>query len=107
MFRLVDRLVEGIAVFAFAVSSIFICINVINRYLVLGAMPELSRTYDSFAPVYLFFREWLGAISVTADEVPGFHHPGPGEYRFKQHRTRQGQKKDTTQASDKGQQGVA
>ncbi len=72
MFRLIDRTVEGIAVFAFAVSSIFICINVINRYLVLGAMRELSRTYESFAPVYLFFREWLGAISVTADEVPGF-----------------------------------
>ena len=72
MFRLVDRLVEGIAVFAFAVSSIFICINVINRYVVLGAMRELSRTYESLMPVYLFFREWLGAISVTADEVPGF-----------------------------------
>ena len=72
MFRLIDRTVEGIAVFAFAVSSIFICINVINRYLVLGAMRELSRTSESFAPVYLFFREWLGAISVTADEVPGF-----------------------------------
>ncbi len=72
MFRLVDRLVEGIAVFAFAVSSIFICINVINRYLVLGAMRELSRKFEDFTPIYLFFREWLGAISVTADEVPGF-----------------------------------
>lgn len=72
MFRLVDRLVEGVAVFAFAVSSIFICINVLNRYLVLGAMRELSQTYDWFMPVYLFCREWLGAISVTADEVPGF-----------------------------------
>ena len=72
MFRLVDRLIEGIAVVAFAVSSIFICINVINRYLVLGALRELSRDYEVVAPVYLFFREWLGAISVTADEVPGF-----------------------------------
>lgn len=72
MFRLVDRLIEGIAVLAFAVSSIFICINIINRYLVLGAMRELSRDYDWFSPIYLFFREWLGAVSVTADEIPGF-----------------------------------
>ncbi len=72
MFRLADRLIEGIAVLSFAVSSLFICINVINRYVVLGAMRELSRQFEAVTPIYLFFREWLGAISVTADEVPGF-----------------------------------
>lgn len=69
--RRLDQIVEGAAVAIFAASSLLIIINVINRYLVLGALRSWSRAYEDFTPVYLFFREIFGAVSVTADEVPG------------------------------------
>jgi len=72
MLRIIDRVVEGVAVLAFAASSLLICINVINRYLVLGGMRKLAASFDGFTPVYLAFRDILGDISVMADEVPGF-----------------------------------
>jgi len=34
-------------------------------------MRNLSRQFEDFKPVYLFFREHVGALSITADEVPG------------------------------------
>ena len=55
----------------FAASTILICINVINRYLVLGFMRKTAAVFEWFAPVYQTFRESFGSISVTADEVPG------------------------------------
>lgn len=56
---------------AFAASSVLIIINVINRYVVSGFMRNISKQYEQFKPVYLFFREHVGALSITADEVPG------------------------------------
>ena len=71
MFKLIDRCVEGIAVFAFAVSSIFICVNVFNRYVVLGLFRKAAAEVEWLTPAYLTARSFFGAISVTADEVPG------------------------------------
>lgn len=71
MFRLIDRCVEVAAVLAFAASSILIIINVFNRYVVSGLMRNLSKQFEGFKPVYLFFREHVGSLSITADEVPG------------------------------------
>jgi len=34
-------------------------------------MRNLSKQFEGFKPVYLFFREHVGALSITADEVPG------------------------------------
>lgn len=72
MLRTIDRIVEGVAVFAFATSSLLICINVVNRYLVLGGMRSLAKTFEWFSPFYLSVRNGLGDISVMADEVPGY-----------------------------------
>ena len=71
MLRLLDRLVEGMAVLAFALSSLLICINVVNRYLVLGLLRTLAGDYPWLQPFYLSVREVFGSVSVTADEVPG------------------------------------
>lgn len=70
--RLLDRLVEAMAVLAFAASSLLILVNVINRYLILGAMRNISRQFEEFKPVYLYFRDLFGSVSVMADEVPGY-----------------------------------
>ncbi len=72
MLRTIDRIVEGVAVLAFATSSILICINVINRYLVLGGMRSMAKSFEWFSPLYLSVRNTLGDISVMADEVPGY-----------------------------------
>ena len=70
--KAIDRIVEGAAVAIFAASTLFICINVANRYLVLGAMRNLSREFEWLKPTYLLVRELFGSVSVMADEVPGF-----------------------------------
>ena len=67
-----DRVVEAAAVLSFAVSALLIAINVVNRYLVSGALRQLSKQFESLKPTYLFFREWFGSVSVMADEVPGY-----------------------------------
>lgn len=72
MLRIIDKIVEVVAVAAFVTSSLFICINVLNRYLVLGVMRNMARDAEWLRPSYLFVREMFGSISVTADEVPGF-----------------------------------
>ena len=64
-------MVEGAAVAIFAASSLLIIVNVVNRYLVLGALRSWSQDIEGLRPVYLFFREAFGLVSVTADEVPG------------------------------------
>ena len=69
--RLLDRTVEAAAVLSFVVSSLFVFINVLNRYLVLGAMRNIAKEYESFRPAYGVVRDLFGSISVTADEVPG------------------------------------
>ncbi len=67
----VDKIVEVIAVAIFAASTLLICINVINRYFVLGLMRKTSASFEWFTPIYLNIRQGFGSISVTADEVPG------------------------------------
>ena len=69
--RWIDRVAEVMAVSAFAISSVFIFLNVLNRYLVLGAFRNLARQYEQLRPAYFSTRDFLGNIVVTADEVPG------------------------------------
>lgn len=69
--RYLDKGIEVVAVLAFATSSLLILLNVANRYLVAGLMRTISKSFESFTPVYHFFREHLGSLSVMADEVPG------------------------------------
>lgn len=71
MLRLVDRLAEALAVIAFTVSSAFVFLNVLNRYLVLGVLRDWAKDYEGFRPTYFAIRDLLGNIVVTADEVPG------------------------------------
>lgn len=71
MLRIIDKIVEAVAIAAFVSSSLFICINVLNRYLVLGLMRNIARDAEWLRPGYLFVRDVFGSISVTADEVPG------------------------------------
>ncbi len=59
------------AVLTFAVSSSFVCLNVLNRYLVLGLFRDLAKDYEGLRPAYFAVRDALGGIVVTADEVPG------------------------------------
>lgn len=70
--RILDRGVEAIAILAFVISSGFIFLNVLNRYLVLGAFRNLASDYESLRPAYAAVRGALGNIVVTADEVPGY-----------------------------------
>ena len=72
MLRTLDRIVEGVAVLAFAASSLLICINVFNRYAVLGGMRTIAKSADWLTPTYITVRNALGDISVMADEVPGY-----------------------------------
>lgn len=72
MLRIIDKAVAIVAIAAFVSSFLFICINVLNRYLVLGVMRNLAREMEWLQPAYFFIREIFGSISVTADEVPGF-----------------------------------
>ncbi|WP_350334426.1 TRAP transporter small permease [Coralliovum pocilloporae] len=71
MLRLIDRIAEALAVFTFMVSSAFIFLNVLNRYLVLGLFRNWAKDHESFRPAYFAIRDALGSIVVTADEVPG------------------------------------
>ena len=70
--RALDKTVEAVAIAAFVVSSLFIFLNVLNRYLVLGAFRNLAGDYESLRPAYTAVRGALGNIVVTADEVPGY-----------------------------------
>ncbi len=70
--RLLDKIVEGVAVAAFVASSLFIFLNVLNRYIVLTFMRNLAKDNEGFRDTYFAVRDALGSIVVTADEVPGF-----------------------------------
>ena len=72
MLRLVDRIVEVTAVLAFAVSSLLIFLNVLNRYLVLGVMRNYAKEYESFRSTYTAIRSAVGNVVITADEIPGY-----------------------------------
>lgn len=71
MLRLIDRIAEAIAVLCFAVSSAFVFINVLNRYIVLGLLRDWAKDHEGFRPTYFAIRDAIGSIVVTADEVPG------------------------------------
>ncbi|MBX2880948.1 MAG: TRAP transporter small permease [Granulosicoccus sp.] len=71
MFRLLDKTAEALAVLAFAVSSAFIFLNVLNRYIVLGFFRNLAKEHENLRPLYFSIRDVLSNIVVTADEVPG------------------------------------
>ncbi|MAO25845.1 MAG: C4-dicarboxylate ABC transporter substrate-binding protein, partial [Roseovarius sp.] len=60
MLRLVDKLAEGIAILCFVVSSGFIFLNVLNRYLVLGLMRDWAKDYEGLRPAYFAVRDVLG-----------------------------------------------
>ena len=71
MLRILDRIAEAIAIISFAVSSAFVFINVLNRYLVLTLLRDWAKDHESFRPTYFAIRDAIGSIVVTADEVPG------------------------------------
>lgn len=71
MIRLLDKTAEALAVLAFALSSAFIFLNVLNRYIVLGFFRNLAKTHENLRPLYFSVRDVLSNIVVTADEVPG------------------------------------
>lgn len=71
MLRLLDKIVEVMAVVIFAISSAFVFLNVVNRYLVLGLLRDWAKANEAIRPFYFWVRDLLGNIVVTADEVPG------------------------------------
>ena len=71
MLRYIDKLAEVLAVLAFAVSSAFVFLNVLNRYLILGFFRDFAKEYENLRPSYFAVRDVLSNIVVTADEVPG------------------------------------
>ena len=71
MLRYIDKLAEVMAVLAFAVSSAFVFLNVLNRYLILGFFRDIAKEYEHLRPAYFAVRDVLSNIVVTADEVPG------------------------------------
>ena len=71
MIRLLDKTAEALAVLAFALSSAFIFLNVLNRYIVLGFFRDLAKTHENLRPLYFSVRDVFSNIVVTADEVPG------------------------------------
>jgi len=71
MLRVLDKLAEVLAVIAFAMSSAFIFLNVLNRYLVLGIFRDIAKSHENMRPAYYAVRDLLSNIVVTADEVPG------------------------------------
>ena len=71
LLRVLDRTVEAVAVTAFTASFLFVLLNVLNRYLVLGWMRDIAKDREEFRPTYFAVRDALGSIVVTADEVPG------------------------------------
>ena len=71
MIRLLDKIVEAVAVLCFVASTLMIISNVIYRYVVLDWLRNGAKTYDWLMPIYQVTDQFFGSISVTADEVPG------------------------------------
>lgn len=70
--RVVDRWVGAVAVVCLVVSTGMICANVFYRYVVLDWFRGWAKDADWVAPVYRVLNDLFGAVSVTADEVPGY-----------------------------------
>lgn len=72
MIRLLDKVVEAVAVLCFTASTLMIISNIIYRYVVLDWLRNGAKVHDWLTPIYRTADEFFGSISVTADEVPGF-----------------------------------
>ncbi len=70
--KLIDRIVTAAAVLCLVASTAMILANVFYRYAVLGWLRSWARAADWLTPAYDFLNEAFGAVSVTADEVPGY-----------------------------------
>ncbi len=70
--KLVDRIVTAVAVTCLVASTAMILANVFYRYVVLDWLRSWARAADWLDPLYDFLNEAFGAVSVTADEVPGY-----------------------------------
>ncbi len=69
--RLIDAVVAALAALVLTASTAMICLNVFYRYAVLGWLRGLAESAAWAEMLYRPLDTWLGAISVTADEVPG------------------------------------
>ncbi len=67
-----DRVVRAAAVFCLAASAAMIIANVFYRYVVLGWFAAWSKQAAWITPLFDVLNGLFGAISVTADEVPGY-----------------------------------
>ena len=71
MLKLADRVVQALAVLCLVVSTTMVCANVFYRYVVLDWLRSLTEELPSLLPLFDVLNDFFGAISVTADEVPG------------------------------------
>lgn len=71
MLKLADRVVQALAVLCLVVSTTMVCANVFYRYVVLDWLRSLTEELPSLVPLFDVLNGFFGAISVTADEVPG------------------------------------
>lgn len=72
LLRIIDRLVEAVAVLCLVASTGMICANVFYRYVILGWLRHGAEAAAWLTPAYDFLNGVFGSVSVTADEVPGF-----------------------------------
>ena len=70
--KLIDRLVTAAAVLCLVASTAMILANVFYRYVVLDWLRTWARAAEWLVPLYDLLNDALGAVSVTADEVPGY-----------------------------------
>lgn len=70
--RRLDAVVGAAAALVLVASTALICCNVFYRYVVLGWLRSLGERLDWADRLYRALDSWLGAVSVTADEVPGY-----------------------------------
>lgn len=68
--RILDRFIAIVAGAALITSTVFILVNVTNRYLVQGGLLNLAEK-NILPGLYDFMDTYLSQISATADEVPG------------------------------------
>lgn len=71
LLKLADRVVQAAAVLCLVVSTTMVCANVFYRYVVLDWLRGLTETLPALLPLFEVLNDFFGAISVTADEVPG------------------------------------
>ena len=72
VFALIDRVVRTAAVFCLIASAAMIIANVFYRYVILGWLASWSKQAAWITPLYESLNGLFGAVSVTADEVPGY-----------------------------------